>query len=201
MEKQNLVVVGLGNPEEKFNNSPHNVGYHTIDHFAKLLGLQPVSSGTGFFLEGVKEKIWLMKPGSYMNTSGRSIKDFLAYRKLESNSLLIVYDDFALPLGRLRFRAQGSHGGHNGIKSIIERLGTQKFDRLKIGVENEDEHDDMLNYVIKPLKGQALEDFEFSIVEAAEAIKVWIHYGLEEAAQQYNGKDKEDNTDRNQDVL
>lgn len=186
--KMTKVIMGLGNPEEKFNYSPHNVGYHVVDHLAKTLGLGPVQHGTGFFLDDIEAQIWLAKPMSYMNASGQPIRDFIINRDCTIDNLLVVYDDLDLPLGKLRFRAKGSAGGHNGIKSIIEKLGTNKFNRLKVGVAPEKLPKDIVEYVLTPLKKKALEEYEFAVVEAADAVKVWIYSDIEEAAQHYNGK-------------
>lgn len=188
------VVMGLGNPEKRFNYSPHNVGYHVVDHLARTLGFKPVQHGTGFFLDGVESQIWLAKPMAYMNQSGQAVKDFIVNRDCTLDNLLVVYDDLDLPLGRLRFRAKGNDGGHNGIKDIIEKLGTNQFHRLKVGVAPEKtlkNPRDVIDYVITPLKKQALEEFEFAVVEAADAVKMWIYSDIEEASQQYNGKNKE----------
>ncbi|MGD1803870.1 aminoacyl-tRNA hydrolase [Dapis sp. BLCC M126] len=133
------LIVGLGNPEPKYNQTRHNIGFAAVDNLANIWQI-PLSENRKFkaeFGEGrsIKaEKNYLLKPLTYMNRSGQAIRAVVDWYKLPPSSVLIIYDDMDLPIGRLRLRLSGSAGGHNGIKSAIAHLGTQDFPRLRIGI-------------------------------------------------------------------
>jgi len=141
------LVVGLGNPGKKYKHSKHNVGFMAIDHYVKnhQLKLKKKSS----FLAEVAEDdhLVLMKPLTYMNLSGQAVEKVVNYYDIDSNNILIIYDDVDLPFSKLRLRYQGGPGGHNGVKSIIQHLGTKTFNRIRFGIDKP-EQVDMKNYVL-----------------------------------------------------
>lgn len=131
------LIVGLGNPGKEYENTRHNLGFRIIDHLANKLNLElKKEKNKGLYVTGnyLNQKIILLKPLTYMNNSGECIRDFVNYFQIPVENILVVYDDLALPLGSFRYRSRGSSGGHNGIKNIIECLGTQEFKRLKVGI-------------------------------------------------------------------
>jgi PTH1 family peptidyl-tRNA hydrolase len=133
------MIVGLGNPEPKYDKTRHNIGFAAVDVLARAWSISMTENrkfqgvfGEGNFLGGVK--IRLLKPSTYMNLSGQSVQAVTSWYKIPSESVLVVYDDMDLPLGKTRLRLSGSAGGHNGMKSIISHLGNQNFPRLRIGI-------------------------------------------------------------------
>ena len=131
------LIVGLGNPGNEYKNTRHNLGFQAIDFLANKLNLELKSEKfKGLYTTGIylNQKVILLKPLTYINNSGECIREFVNYFRIPLANILIVYDDLTLPLGTFRYRQQGSSGGHNGVKSIIKCLGTQKIKRLKIGV-------------------------------------------------------------------
>ena len=133
------LIVGLGNPGQKYDRTRHNVGFDLVDRLARLWSISLAEQrkfqgvvGEGFAFPG--RKVRLLKPLTYMNRSGQSIRAVVDFYKLPPTSVLVVYDDMDLPVGRLRMRLSGSAGGHNGMKSAIAHLGTQNFPRLRIGI-------------------------------------------------------------------
>ena len=129
------VVVGLGNPGAKYEQTKHNIGFMCLDYYANKHGLT-FKFNRKFNAEIAKQgDLLLVKPQTFMNLSGDSVKSVLSYFDVELEDMLVIYDDLDLPLARLRLREQGGPGGHNGIKSIIERLGTDSFKRLRIGID------------------------------------------------------------------
>lgn len=127
------LIVGLGNPGQEYNETRHNLGFLVIDHLAANLGVELNRQKFNGLYYKNKEYI-LLKPQTYMNNSGECIASFLNYFQIPITELLIIYDEIALPVGKIRYRLQGSAGGHNGVKNIIEKLGTEKFKRLRIGI-------------------------------------------------------------------
>lgn len=142
--KEVKIIVGLGNAKDKYNGTRHNFGFEVIDNFTDKYQLKYNQLGTfakiaktkksGYLRKKLSNQAVLGKPISFMNTSGPKVKQILAKLKAEINDLLVIYDDIDLDLGRIRIRPEGSAGGHNGIKSIIQSLGTHKFSRLKLGI-------------------------------------------------------------------
>lgn len=127
------LIVGLGNPGTEFQNTRHNLGFWVIDQLARQLKTELNRKKLNGLYEQTSEYI-LLKPQTYMNNSGECIAEFLNYFQIPLDNLLIIYDDIALPLGSFRYRSQGSAGGHNGIKNLIEKLGTKNFKRLRVGI-------------------------------------------------------------------
>ncbi len=130
------LVVGLGNPGRKYKNTKHNIGFMCLDLYAEMKSLK-FKKENKFRGESLKiDNLILLKPHTFMNLSGESIRLVMDYYNIDVNDVFIIYDDLALPLGKLRLREKGSPGGHNGVKSIVQNLGTKEFQRLRIGIDN-----------------------------------------------------------------
>src|SRR4051794_38517360 len=127
------LIVGLGNPGQEYENTRHNLGFIIIDNLAEKLEVNLTKKKFNGFYYQTPEYI-LLKPQTYMNNSGACIAAFKNYFRIPSDNLLVIYDDIALPLGKFRYRCQGSAGGHNGVKNIIELLGSKDFKRLRVGI-------------------------------------------------------------------
>ncbi len=146
------IVVGLGNPESKYDNTRHNAGFCAIDHIAGICGVKVNSlkhRGLCAKIDIKNRKVLLLKPQTYMNNSGESVFSAASFYKVPPERILVLFDDCAIAVGELRIRRKGSAGGHNGIKSIIQHLGTQEFPRVKIGVGEKPHPDyDMADWVL-----------------------------------------------------
>ena len=132
-----FLIVGLGNPGREYNNTRHNIGFDAIDVIADKYNIEVSRiKFKGVYGEGIVngEKVILLKPTTYMNLSGESVREVMDFYKLSEEDILIIYDDVSLDVGRIRIREKGSAGGHNGIKSIIANIGTDVFSRIKVGV-------------------------------------------------------------------
>jgi peptidyl-tRNA hydrolase, PTH1 family len=184
------VVVGLGNPGRKYAGTRHNVGYVVID--ALVAGPGGFAFRNRFqaqVADGVEGgvPVLLVKPETFMNLSGHTVRQVVDFYKVEPADLLIVCDDTNLPLGKVRVRAKGTHGGHNGLRNIQEHLGTTEYPRLKVGVGAARE--DMVDHVLgtfKPGERAAVED---AIARAVQAVVVWIRDGVEACMNRFNGPD------------
>ena len=183
------VIVGLGNPGPKYVGTRHNVGFEVIDYLAAGPGCSAFREKFEAFVAELKEggeTVLLVKPLTFMNLSGRSVRAVLDFYKLPIEELLVVCDDFNLPLGKLRVRSKGSHGGQNGLRNIQEQLGTDAFTRLRIGVGQPDpgEAVDFVLSRFKPAERKAAED---AVATAAQAALVWVKSGTEACMNRFNG--------------
>lgn len=174
------MIVGLGNPGREYINTKHNIGFMALDCFAKseLLTFNKTKHQvlwTEFFYKG--EKIVLVKPQTYMNLSGKAVKPLMNDMNIASSDLVVIYDDMDLPIGKIRLRQQGSAGGHNGIKSLIQSLGTQEFKRIKVGIGRPLEFETVTQHVLSPFLGIYQRDVDLSINQAVEAVKDWLNEG------------------------
>lgn len=183
------IVVGLGNPGSQYVSTRHNVGFAVID----LLAAGPdVGRSREKFEAAVAEmnrdahKVLLVKPLTFMNLSGRSVRQLLEFYQVPVEELLLVCDDINLPLGKLRFRAKGATGGHKGLKSIQDHLGTSLYSRLRIGV-GAPEGEDAVDYVLDRFRPSERKVIEEAIQLAAQAVLVWIEQGTEACMNRYNG--------------
>ena len=183
------LIVGLGNPGQKYEHTRHNMGFLTVDLLAEKLGvkLNKVKFKAAYnIVKFAGCKCLVMKPQTYMNLSGEAVREAAQFYKIPAERVLVIYDDVSLPVGKLRVRPSGSAGGHNGIKNIIAHLGTQSFPRVKIGVAAPGEEGDMVDWVIGvPSQAERkllAESFEQAI-EAAECI---ISDGCQKAMNRFN---------------
>jgi PTH1 family peptidyl-tRNA hydrolase len=185
------VVVGLGNPGARYAATRHNVGYAVIDLLAGSKGgragrFQHRFQAAVAELPTEHDKLLLIKPETFMNLSGRCVREVLDFYQLPVDSLLIVCDDFNLPLGKLRVRARGTHGGHNGLRDIQAHLGTTDYARLRIGVGAPNEGD-AVDYVLGRFRPSELPAIDEAINLAAQAVMMWVEQGTQACMNQYNG--------------
>jgi peptidyl-tRNA hydrolase, PTH1 family len=147
-----VLFVGLGNPGPEYDQTRHNIGYMALDHLAKSwsVSFKEERKFQGWYGSGNHQghRVHLLKPTTYMNNSGQAVRALCDWFKLEPSQVLVIYDELALPTGRLRLRAQGSAAGHNGVKSLIQHLGTQDFPRLRIGIDSDRDSSQTIGYVL-----------------------------------------------------
>lgn len=183
-------IIGLGNPGTQYRNTRHNSGFDVIDALAQRCGTTLKTSKFQSLIstEVVKdEKVVLVKPQTFMNLSGRSVQAVMAYYDLAPNDVLVVYDDYNLDLGRVRFRPTGSAGGHNGIKSIIAQLGENVFDRMRIGIGSPGRRE-VTSYVLGKFSPEEAEEMKQCIPEYLDMIECWLHEDIETVMTYFNGK-------------
>jgi PTH1 family peptidyl-tRNA hydrolase len=185
-------VVGLGNPGSRYQGTRHNVGYAVIDALASGPG---VGRFQGRFqaqiaeaMEGA-EKVLLVKPETFMNLSGQCVRQLVDFYQLPTENLLVVCDDFNLPLGKLRARARGTHGGHNGLRDIQSHLGTTQYARLRLGVGSP--RDEAIDHVLGRFAASERALIGDATARAVQAVVVWINHGIEECMNRFNADDKE----------
>ena len=183
-----FLIVGLGNPGSQYEDTRHNIGFKVVDNIAKEYNIEinrqkfKGMCGEGF-ING--EKVILLKPTTYMNLSGESIREVVDFYKISNEDVLVIYDDISLDVGRLRIREKGSAGGHNGIKSIIAHLGTDIFPRIKVGVGQPNV--DLVNYVLGKFTKEEMEVLSESIDASTKAAKEIISSDVKTAMNIYNG--------------
>ena len=185
------IIAGLGNPSKEYEKTRHNAGFDTIDLLAEKLGIDLTEKKHRAYCgKGMigTEKVLLLKPQTFMNNSGESLRDAADFYKVEPEQILVIYDDISLEPGQLRIRMKGSAGGHNGIKSIIAHLKTQDFPRIKIGVGATPERMDLADYVLSRFSPAEREKMEESFREGAEAVITFLKDGKDAAMNQYNRK-------------
>lgn len=183
-----FLIVGLGNPGREYDNTRHNIGFDAIDVIADKYNIEVSRiKFKGVYGEGFigGEKVILLKPTTYMNLSGESIREVMNFYKLSCEDLLVIYDDVSLDVGRLRIREKGSAGGHNGIKSIIANIGTDVFSRIKIGVGKP--QGDLVKHVLGTFTKEDRQNLNKVLDVAAMAAEIIIKEDAKEAMNKYNG--------------
>jgi PTH1 family peptidyl-tRNA hydrolase len=190
------VVVGLGNPGKQYQGTRHNVGFAVIDGLAQSPNAgrfqSRFSAQVAELVEG-GEKVLLVKPETFMNLSGRCVREVVEFYKVELGDLLVVCDDVNLPLGKLRVRAKGTHGGHNGLRDIQNQLGTTEYARLRIGVGAAGEGE-LVDHVLGRFRPSEKPVIEDALTLSVQAVAVWIQQGIEVCMNRFNataGKEKE----------
>ena len=184
------LIAGLGNPTREYEKTRHNVGFSVIDVLADKYNIDvsdrkhKALCGRGV-IEG--EKVLLLKPQTFMNLSGESIREAVDYYKIDPEDIIVIYDDISLEPGQLRIRRKGSAGGHNGIKNIIAHLGTQEFPRIKVGVGDKPPRMDLADYVLSRFSKEDREKMEQAFKDAADAVEVMITEGADAAMNRFNG--------------
>ncbi|WP_075841206.1 aminoacyl-tRNA hydrolase [Clostridium perfringens] len=183
-----ILIVGLGNPGKQYEQTRHNIGFDVIDYMANKYNIDVNREkfkgicGEGFI---ENKKVILLKPLTYMNLSGESIRELANFYKLEDDEIIVVYDDISLDIGRLRIREKGSAGGHNGIKSIIQNLGGDKFSRVKVGVGQP--KDNLVNHVLGKFSKEDREHIEKVIPVVSDAIVEIVKNDAKESMNKFNG--------------
>lgn len=189
------LIAGLGNPTKEYDKTRHNVGFSVIDILADQYRIDVSEKkhkalcGRGV-IEG--QKVILVKPQTFMNLSGESLREVSDYYKIEPQDMIVIYDDISLDPGQLRIRLKGSAGGHNGIKNIIAQLGTQEFPRIKVGVGAKPPRMDLADYVLSRFSPEEQKQMDEAFREAAEAAVSMMTDGAERAMNHYNTKKKAD---------
>ena len=183
------LVVGLGNPGEKYQHTRHNMGFLTVDLLAEKLGvkLNKVKFKAAYNLVNFAgTKCLVMKPQTYMNLSGEAVREAAQFYKIPADHVLVIYDDISLPVGKLRVRPTGSAGGHNGIKNIIAHLGTQDFPRIKIGVGAPGNSGEMVDHVIGVPSQAERKVLAEMFEQAIQAVECIITQGCQKAMNEFN---------------
>ena len=197
-ENTNLVIpsaiIGLGNPESKYEKTRHNIGFEAVDRLAQSWQLSWQTNGRfhGLLAEGNAtdgKKIRLLKPLTYMNRSGQSVRAAMDWYKITPESVLVIYDDMDLPLGRLRLRLSGSAGGHNGMKSIISHLGSQNFSRLRIGIGKSGDKTETISHVLGRFSSQETPIVAEVLDLVVKVVETSLSEGIAKAMSLYNNSD------------
>lgn len=185
------IIVGLGNPTKEYQATRHNIGWDAItrlsDDFRIPLDFKKHKAicGKGY-IEG--EKVIIAQPITFMNLSGESVRELVDYYKVTPKELIIIYDDISLDVGRLRIRKKGSAGGHNGIKSIIQHLGTDEFSRIRIGVGDKPKNWDLADYVLGRFKDEEQAAIREALKDTSEACKMIVTGEIDAAMNLFNRK-------------
>ena len=189
------IIAGLGNPTAQYDHTRHNIGFDTITYLADRYHITMNTKkfqaicGTGV-IEG--QKVLLLKPQTYMNLSGNSIGEAVNFYKLDpATEVIVIYDDIALEPGYIRVRKKGSAGGHNGIKDIIAHLGTQEFQRIRVGVGEKPKDYDLAAYVLGHFAAEDRKKVEEALAQAADAVELMVQDRADEAMNLYNKKKHE----------
>ncbi|WP_162012021.1 aminoacyl-tRNA hydrolase [Streptococcus sp. S784/96/1] len=186
------LIVGLGNPGSKYHETKHNVGFMAIDLWAKSLSVTFLEEKVfkaevgSTFVNG--EKVYLVKPTTFMNLSGIAVRALLAYYNIPIEDLIVIYDDLDMEVGKIRYRQKGSAGGHNGIKSIIAELGTQKFDRIKIGIGRPKQGMTVVNHVLGRFESDDYIRITMTLDKVVESLEYYLKTNdFEGTMRRYNG--------------
>jgi PTH1 family peptidyl-tRNA hydrolase len=183
------VIVGLGNPGGRYEGTRHNVGFAVVDAVAEAPGAGRFQDRFQAEVAELREeghKILLVKPQTFMNLSGQSVRQVVDFYQLPLEDLLVVCDDINLPLGKIRFRARGTHGGHNGLRDIQSHLGTTEYARLRIGV-GAPEEDETIDHVLSRFRPSEKPVIQEAVETAVQAAAAWWDKGVEHCMNQYNG--------------
>ena len=186
-------IVGLGNPGRQYEETKHNVGFHVIDKLAKKYDIEVnkfknkafVGDGT---IKG--KRVLLVKPQTYMNLSGESVREIVNFYKIPQERFVVIFDDTSLPCGSVRIREKGSHGGHNGIRNIIDQMGTDEFNRIKVGIGEKPSGWDLEDYVLAKFNPDDLPMMEQGMDKAVQGVELMLSRGIKEAANRVNQKAK-----------
>ena len=183
------LIVGLGNPEKDYSNTRHNMGFDVINEISNLTGIK-VSKSKFDALYGMGEiasnKVILVKPQTFMNLSGESVIQFKKYYKISNKNIIVIYDDIDLNIGDIRLKPKGGSGTHNGMRSVTEKLDTEDFIRVRIGIGTPENKEDMINYVIGAIPRREKEILEEATKKAAKSVIEVLENGIDIAMNKYN---------------
>ena len=183
------LIVGLGNPEEEYDKTRHNMGFHAINKLAKQYQIEIMKKkfkglyGTG---EIENQKVILLKPQTYMNLSGESIQEVANYYHIPVENILVIYDDMDIDIGKVKIRKKGGAGSHNGMKSIVNHLKSENFPRIRIGIGTPKDKSDSIYYVIGPIPKEEQEILDQATTKAKDAISEILKSGIDVAMNQFN---------------
>ena len=184
-----FLIVGLGNPEEEYSNTRHNMGFDTINKLANEYNIKiNKNKFKGLCGNGIieNEKVILLKPQTYMNLSGESIKEAMAFYKIKSENIIVIYDDIDIEPGIIKIRKKGGPGGHNGMKSVISEIDTQNFPRIRIGIGKPENKGQLIEYVIGKMPQTDKDILEKATILGKEAILEIIKNGVDIAMNKFN---------------
>ena len=188
------IIVGLGNPGREYQNTRHNIGFQVIDAIAEKNNISVKEKKYKALIgKGVVagQKVLLVKPRTYMNLSGESVREVIDYYKIdEKEELIVISDDISMDVGQIRIRKKGSAGGHNGLKNIILHLGHDQFERIKMGVGEKPQGYDLADYVLGHFTQMEQEILQDSIARASQAVETIMTEGVDQAMNRYNQKNK-----------
>ena len=185
------MIIGLGNPGKQYEKTRHNIGFKVIDELAKRLSAPPMQSkfnGMYSVTHHSGEKVILVKPLTYMNLSGECVRPLMDYYDVEIDQIIVVYDDLDFSPGEIRLRQKGSAGGHNGIKSLLAHLGTDKFNRIRMGIGRPMNGMKISDYVLSPFHKDEDSIIGEAIIKSAEACEEWIDTPFLDVMNNFNGK-------------
>ncbi len=181
------VIVGLGNPGPRYKDTRHNVGFQTLEELARRHPVQRQESRFDAIIAHLQikqEKVFLLKPLTYMNLSGKAVRALIAYYKIDLRDIIVIYDDMDLPVGNLRIRSAGGTGGHRGMTSLVENLGTREFARIRIGIGRPPH--EAIDWVLGRFSPEEKPLISNAVARAADAVETWIAHGIEKAMNEYN---------------
>lgn len=184
------MIIGLGNPGKQYEMTRHNVGFHAIDLLAEQLSAPPAQTKfNGLFTTARigTEKVMLVKPLTYMNLSGECVRPLMDYYEVDGSDIVVIYDDLDLAPGKLRLRAKGGAGGHNGMKSLIAHLGTDTFNRIRIGVGRPDGRMGVADYVLSRFGDDEVPLIRDAVERSASACRSWLDRPFVEVMNEFNG--------------
>ena len=183
------LIIGLGNPEQEYSKTRHNMGFNAINEIAqkynievnknKFQGLYEITIING-------QKVVLVKPQTYMNLSGNCVQEFVNFYKIEKENIIVIYDDMDIEPGEIKIRKQGGPGGHNGMKSIIQMLGTEQFSRIRIGIGRPKTNGDEINYVIGAIPEEEIPKLNEGVGKAKDAVIEILKNGIDSAMNKFN---------------
>ena len=183
------LIVGLGNPESDYSKTRHNMGFNVINKISEKYGIEVNKKKfDGLLGEGIieGEKVILLKPQTYMNLSGKSIIQVINFYKISLENICVIYDDMDVEKGKIRIRKKGSAGSHNGMKSVIEELGSEEFTRIRVGIGKPEFEDDAINYVIGPIPESEIKILDEGTTKGAEATIEILKIGVDNTMNKYN---------------
>ncbi len=184
------LIIGLGNPGKTYEQTRHNIGFKVIDYLAMKWNAPLTQSkfkGMYSVIHRPEGKVMLLKPLTFMNLSGESVGALMDYYNIQLEDIVVIYDDLDLPTGQLRLRQKGSAGGHNGIKSLIQHLGTQQFNRMRIGISRPPTGMKVPDYVLARFSEEEIPEMAQAVEKSADACELWLSKPYVEVMNQFNG--------------